>query len=1219
MKDKKSKKSLYIKISVVLVLVMISLLIIVFSPKIINRLRGNTISINSLNENKNTGVIITNDLLLNKSDNQINLKVYNGSGKEITVSKYIYKQYDASASYTEVNIDPVIIANDKDGIITIDNASSLFSEFSSDRDVAISKIDVGILYSLDNENYTLNTSSLSFSEFNVDNINTDETYSKTITSSLFEIVSSDANANKIDISLSKNKVVLDISENLSKAGLTYGVSSTGNFLFENPQSSNSLTKNIFGKANTSNIDEYFNYNGESDSLTTSGSFVLSGSPKKLASNEVITPGLYFTQSNETNNFSSDLETPFSGTLPSFTLTIYDKTELKEAIVNAYEKMYAADEENVDIDSFNAYSDILLSASDMYYSRYEYKTTSKETKEITQEEINSVVNSLNNAQIAKKQSADYISLNAVIVKVNNLNESYYNSEDIASIKALVALKEDGLTVNYQPKVDNLTTKINVAYNALEMLPADWSSVDSALTEAAAYTTNKVPNTSTQLYTTESWNALTNAKTEANKPANRNKKINEQETINGYATAILTAIENLEKLPADYSNIDSFIEYYNMIKYNNWFEPDKTAAIEEYLEGIDRTKKIDEQSYVDEVLAKLEEMAIDAIKIADGVYKEPYYEKMQGKSFEAFYEYIKNAVPDNYVEEEMISNMKSLKCIISKELYVIVDGKRYEVSPTYSDCSDASYTNDSGEVIYIDDFEYEYMSFEEFLSMMFESKEDYSIINQAQVDGILTELYYMIDMLVLKDGNYTELCKYYSDAINLNKEFYENYDVITDALWDLSWDYKIDNQGKIDEQATKLKNALDSLILKKADTTNLEKIYSVAASLNENNYLNFSGVKSVMKEYESIKNATIDKQAKVNEVAKKLSSEISKLQLKEADYSNIEVLKSKISQLDASKYLNYTTVTEALGNIIYGKKIDEQESVNKMYTDLKLAYDSLIKKSDNIADYSKLRTYLSNIPADYSSYSKELQEEIKSVLNDVRSLSTNLTSDKQSEIDALTQRVVDLLIKLEIDIYDTESSAIVLSYLKVNGNKVDITTVPFKYTASYDTLEAKIDVGLSSKDSSSKVYGGGVILPGENIITIQVTSKDGTIYNYKLIINRKATSDYLSDLAIKNSAIEFNKTKQEYTIKVDKNTDKLDLSAITEDENAIVKIKGNENLKNGSKVTIEVISADGSVRVYTLDVQKAGSVDVKVIIVLILVLAFLAGVFKIIQNKKKENNI
>ena len=229
--------------------------------------------------------------------------------------------------------------------------------------------------------------------------------------------------------------------------------------------------------------------------------------------------------------------------------------------------------------------------------------------------------------------------------------------------------------------------------------------------------------------------------------------------------------------------------------------------------------------------------------------------------------------------------------------------------------------------------------------------------------------------------------------------------------------------------------------------------------------------------------------------------------------------------------------------------------------------------------------------------------------------------QSKIDALVVKFKALIDKLPTAGNGNISDEVILSYLKVNGSNVNIKTKPFKYDVGYDVSSADIEVGVASKSSTVKIYGGKVLVPGENNITIIITTSQGKTYTYRLIINRSTTSDYLSDLKVAQGEIDFNKTKQEYNIKVDKNTDKLDLSAITEDENAKVTIKGNKNIKNGSKVYIEVESADGNVRVYTLNVQKKGSVDIKVIIILVMVLAVLSGIFKFIQERykyKKQNN-
>ena len=103
---------------------------------------------------------------------------------------------------------------------------------------------------------------------------------------------------------------------------------------------------------------------------------------------------------------------------------------------------------------------------------------------------------------------------------------------------------------------------------------------------------------------------------------------------------------------------------------------------------------------------------------------------------------------------------------------------------------------------------------------------------------------------------------------------------------------------------------------------------------------------------------------------------------------------------------------------------------------------------------------------------------------------------------------------------------MSYLKVNGSDVNINLSPFTYNVGYDVSSADIEVGVASKSSTVKVYGGKVLVPGENNITIIITTSQGKTYTYRLIINRSTTSDYLSDLKVAQGEIDYNKTKQEY---------------------------------------------------------------------------------------------
>lgn len=339
----------------------------------------------------------------------------------------------------------------------------------------------------------------------------------------------------------------------------------------------------------------------------------------------------------------------------------------------------------------------------------------------------------------------------------------------------------------------------------------------------------------------------------------------------------------------------------------------------------------------------------------------------------------------------------------------------------------------------------------------------------------------------DADYTDIDNLLKTINTLNGAKYtvDSWNTLKSAKGKIVTGKKLLEQTLVDDMYTSLFNAYNSLVLKdnvttttttkavttiktttkvqvkKANTDKLKEVYKKALALNKSYYEDITELESAMSEYPNVINATIDEQEKVDEVTRKISDAISKLSYKPADYTKIDELKVVIDKLDSSKYANFDGVTTALGNIIYGKKINEQDQVKTMYKDLKTAYDSLI--------------------------------------------------------------VI---------------------------NKEDITY-----------------------------------------------------------------SNYLSSLMVKDNEIEFEKEKQTYNVKIDKKTDKLDLSAIAEDDTSVVTIIGNENLKDGSKVKVEVKSADRKVRIYTLNVQKAGYVNVKIIISLIVLLILLAVTLLIIKNKKK----
>lgn len=1272
----KTKKNFGIKITIAIISLIV-LVLVCLSPNLIKRLTG---SVNSVDTNStepvNTGVVLNLNKTYSYSDNNpLVMKVYNGSNTEITINGIISRSYCTSSScdaFTVTNLDtPITINPNEEKEYTITSTDSL---------TRTGLIEAGVQYSMktmENETEvtkTYNIASTSIEipgdiagDLNSTNSNTTENDSKEFTFTGAD----ESGKDNIYVKISDANIHMDKSEKLEDLNVYYSIrSSFGNkWEYEHPQNENSTTnKLMFNEQNKSNIKSYFSYVSPSKSIKGTGSFEygnqfkLVGAPNNMYSNVDVVLGFYFRQYKDSifgvggYEYWSDEATPFSSSeIPHFTLTVYDKSSLRQAILNGFNKIDKLDEE-VELDSWLNYVNIINTAVNLYQSRDKYVyyssvddafTSNGISKEVTQSEIDNMVDLLNNTSITPKAEADYTKYNELISLIQSKKEEWYTPDSYEEFKTVYDKRSnyENLSSAYQLKVDNYVNELQSAFDKLVMYDADYTLVDVAI-KSAELVVNKTEDGKYDLYTEESWNRLQ----EAIKSVDRSLKIENQDVVDGYAKAISDAHASLEIAPANYGELNALISSYKDSEAykNNWYTDETKMPVDEYLENVSDDKLITEQDVVDKWVEELEPL-IDALKLkkALGYLDSDNYVPFEGAlSIEGYMNIIKNLDKSLYTDEgvEIIDMMIEMYEAGTDEMFNLTIDRQDEM--------------------------------DEFLR-------SFDVVIKYQLDT----------MKLL--GDYTELCELYEKALLINQDYYEDVSELRQALWDINWDYKIDEQDEIDASVQRLQEAMDNLVMKDADYADFNEAYEKLSKLNSSYYVDFSDAEAALLQAEDAMNLKIDEQQKVDDATNALNDAYSKLVLKDADYGQINTLKAVIAGLDKNKYTNFETVEEALNNVVYGKKADEQDVVDEMYRKLKNAYDNLQKtkadysklneavanakryesNKDNYtnysdleklineinynltwedqdevdalasringainnlnkkpADYSALANILSKIPSDYSKYDNTLKNEINTYLDLVKKLSKNLKYDEQSLIDELVVKGNALLQKIsnanveDGNVINNDQPSIntdvILSYLEVNGTRVDISKSPFKSTVAYNVSEAKISVGLASNDSTSRVYGGKVLVPGDNNVTIIITTKDNKTYTYSLVITRLTSSNYLSDLKVKGSNIEFNKNKEEYNVKVDKNTDKLDLSTITEDENAKVTIKGNENLKNGSKVTIEVESEDGSVRVYTLNVQKPGSVDARIIIVLIMILAVIAGIFRYIQERRrinKENNV
>ena len=179
-----------------------------------------------------------------------------------------------------------------------------------------------------------------------------------------------------------------------------------------------------------------------------------------------------------------------------------------------------------------------------------------------------------------------------------------------------------------------------------------------------------------------------------------------------------------------------------------------------------------------------------------------------------------------------------------------------------------------------------------------------------------------------------------------------------------------------------------------------------------------------------------------------------------------------------------------------------------------------------------------------------------------------------------------------------------------------------TVPYDTDSIKIDTVVSSNKSKVEVSGNDNLQVGENIVTIKVTSANGDVREYRIIVTKKdkevilSNNNYLKSLEISNYSIKFNKETLSYNLKI-KDEDMLDIMAIADDVNANVTIKNNKDLKNKSVISITVTAEDGSVREYNINITKKMEINYLLIVVIVESIIIIGIILYFIIRKRKND--
>lgn len=204
-------------------------------------------------------------------------------------------------------------------------------------------------------------------------------------------------------------------------------------------------------------------------------------------------------------------------------------------------------------------------------------------------------------------------------------------------------------------------------------------------------------------------------------------------------------------------------------------------------------------------------------------------------------------------------------------------------------------------------------------------------------------------------------------------------------------------------------------------------------------------------------------------------------------------------------------------------------------------------------------------------------------------------------------------------------------KDTSDKLDIGTFSMKkteYTLKVLNEVENILVSTTQEDGIDvEITGNENLTVGENEIIIKLTDENNNTSEYKIMVTRLKEGETINDvhflksLVVGGYNIDFSKEKFVYSLTIPNDINRLEITAIPEEDTSVVEIKGNEELIDGSLVTVNVIGEDNKTTTYTIDITKEASVNYMLVIavVIILLLIVILVILIIIKSNKKKKNI
>jgi len=635
----------------------------------------------------------------------------------------------------------------------------------------------------------------------------------------------------------------------------------------------------------------------------------------------------------------------------------------------------------------------------------------------QSEVNSAINALQSAiDKLTTNTADYSVVDDAIERANNVDrqtmEQYGYSASVfysnwTNVTNAINSVTRGLDATNQETVDNYAIAIDGALDALEESVADYSQVN-ALSSAA----NNIITNESHLYKEESITNLLNACLSVQS----GYLISRQAEVDEFAVAIQEAIDSLEYVEANYSNVNTKLtqansllntaaqyeeEHPGYVYYTEESKAELEIALASVITGLDITQQSVVNGYVtliDNAINALVCGPADYSKVDLAIANVPGDTSMYTtltvatlnasiKAVNRTYTADKQSTVDNYATK-IDKAVASLKYKTAD--YTLVNAAKNNVPADHT-----LYTEESWQLV------------QDAVDAVVTNR---PIIYQDEVDMYATAINDAVAALKYKPADYTAV----EQAIACIPDNIENYSdetvsVLNDVLSSIDYSLDITQQAEVDAYIGQINSAVSGLVLKQADYSEFYRARANALTVIENGDYTQSSIDAVN---DIIDNAELDlditQQSTVDGYVSALNEALANLVASHADYSALNSLKATWDNYLEKEYLDenkVTAVNTAFANVDYTLDASQQAVVDGYVSEISGLISSLTYRD---GDYTAVYAALARIPSDLSLFTSK---SVSTVTSAAEAVEYGLDARSQSAIDAYAAEIENAVSGLE----------------------------------------------------------------------------------------------------------------------------------------------------------------------------------------------------------------